>query len=107
MNAGKYVLHNDDDLTYYEGYWMWSLGMFPVHHAWLVDGSGNVIDLTAEDCERKAMREGLGTPDPSADLYFGMAVPTWFVREQALKTKIWGFVSPGYLSHLAEEKEAA
>lgn len=103
MNAQKYVLlHPGTDLTYYEGFWSWSATGVPLHHAWLVDAEGRVVDLTAEDGDR-----GVEDADPSKDEYFGMAVPTWFVREQAIETKQWGIVSHAYLQHLAEEKGAA
>lgn len=100
MNAAKYVILNDDDWSYYEGYWMWNAGAFPVHHAWLVDADGNVIDLTAEDCDRHA-----DDSEPSADEYFGMMVPTWFVRQEAVRTMEWGVVSDRWMQYLAEEEE--
>ena len=64
MNATNLVLE-DPSLTYVEGF---AAGVIPVHHAWVVDLDGSVIDPTWKD--------------PENSTYFG--VP--FEREYLLET---------------------
>lgn len=104
MNAQRYVVMNPDtDWMYCEGFWAWSGGLWPLHHAWLIDGEGRVVDMTAEDCDKLA-------PDrvkPETDTYFGVEIPAWFVRERAWATKTWDVISDAWLRHLAEEGKRA
>ena len=112
LNAQKFVIQNDDtELMYCEGYWYWGGGMVPTHHAWLVTPEGEVVDMTAEDCDRLHLphRSDNG-PVLSAltDDYFGVQIPAWFVREQVWAKKQWGVISDAWFQHLQEgEKRAA
>lgn len=94
MNSQKFALHNDC-ARYFEGYW--SAQRVPVWHAWVVI-DGRVYDFTAEACKRKLRREGIrDLLGPDDQDYFGLQVPTEFIRESILKTKLWQSVLSDYL----------
>jgi hypothetical protein len=61
-------------LTYVEGY---VASIIPVHHGWLVDTEGNVIDLT------------LRSADENTE-YFGVAFNTDYVRRRIVETGLAG-----------------
>lgn len=65
-NAAQLIMRDwDDALTYCEGYA--DTGVFPVHHAWVVDGEGRVIDTTWRE------RGRYGHEAPASDWrYFGV-----------------------------------
>lgn len=67
----------DESLTYVEGFaYHGKLGTtFKVHHGWLVDGEGRVIDLTWE-C-------------PESSIYFGVPFQTEYVKQQASTSGMW------------------
>lgn len=64
-------------LTYVEGYaCSGALDFaFPVHHGWLVDEAGRVIDLTWEKTETAT--------------YFGVPFRSEYILEQVRKTEMW------------------
>jgi hypothetical protein len=72
--------HRDESLTYVEGY-VWSL--IAIHHAWLIDRDGRVIDptLKAKWLDGEARR-------PTA--YFGVRFNTPFVRRFTVQTERYG-----------------
>lgn len=67
----------DESLTYVEGFaYHGKLGTtFKVHHGWLVDEEGRVIDLTWE-C-------------PESSIYFGVPFQTEYVKQQASTSGMW------------------
>jgi len=74
--ARSWVRFRDADLesiVYCEGY---AVGIIPVHHAWLVDRSGYVIDPTWREPERAT--------------YFGVPFKTAYVIGKVTQTKVWG-----------------
>lgn len=73
-NAGKLALFNSK-YTYVEGYVI-CVGV-PLHHAWVIDKSGNLIDTTLKD--GKNISE-----------YYGVPIKTEFLRKTVLKSKVWG-----------------
>ncbi|MGH7175044.1 MAG: hypothetical protein ACREGR_01645, partial [Minisyncoccia bacterium] len=103
MNAQKFVISHPD-AKYYEGYW-WG-GMFPVHHGWVVL-DGQVIDFTAEDCDRKVKDMTGEVRDPATNDYFGMHVPTEFVVKAMFASRLWTTVTGDYLTFLATGEEPA
>jgi hypothetical protein len=90
MNAQRYCLSHED-AQYYEGYWHG--GLIPVHHGWVVR-DGKVIDFTAEACDVMKAEWGHEYP-PSENDYFGVRIPTDFIRTCILATHLWEPVS-GY-----------
>ena len=73
-NAASMVLDGRyKGLTYVEGY---ATAMLPLHHAWVVDVDGQVIDPTWDD-------------HPDAE-YFGVAFDVEYVRREVLRTETWG-----------------
>lgn len=96
-NAGEFCLaHADAD--YWEGFWDCGLDTKPLHHAWVVL-DGRVIDFTAEDVDRRVVRKPTGvTPlPPTANTYFGVRVPTDFIRRRVERTRLWEPVSELWL----------
>lgn len=96
-NAGEFCLAHAD-AGYWEGFWDCGLDTKPLHHAWVVL-DGRVIDFTAEDVDRRVARKPAGVmPVPPADnAYFGVHVPTDFIRRRVEKTRMWEPVSEMYL----------
>lgn len=90
MNAQKFALDHPD-AKYYEGYW-WG-GLVPVHHGWVVL-DGRVVDFTAEAVDRVTGRDH----DPAEDDYFGVHVPTGFIRQRIVVTKMWTDLLGAYLA---------
>lgn len=87
-NAGTLVIDDCDGLyTYCEGY-VHPPGLFPIHHAWCLDGGGKVIDPT--------LREN---PD---NLYFGIAITTEHLLATILKTGVWGVLGPTPCADVAQ-----
>lgn len=59
-NAGRIVIHNSrTTLIYHEGYVIGERLPIPIHHAWIVDEHGRVIDTTLREPEK---HEYLGVP---------------------------------------------
>lgn len=73
MNAAKLAL-SDLGLTYCEGY---AMGIIPLHHAWVVDSCGVVIDHTWRT---------LGTE------YFGVPFTRAFLANRLLKQRTYGLL---------------
>ncbi len=95
-NAAVFVVSHKE-AAYYEGFWRYSADDDPVHHAWVMI-DGHLLDVTAEDVGRRARRRGITILPPTEQEYFGVHVPTAFVRERADATRFWGPVSEMYLS---------
>lgn len=96
LNAGEFaVAHRWAE--YWEGVWRYAAGDAPVHHAW-VRLDGHLIDFTAEDVTRRARRRGFDLLPPDEQEYFGVHVPTEFVRRRVDATRVWGPVSELYLT---------
>lgn len=95
-NAGQFAASHAD-AEYWEGYWRYAAGDAPVHHAW-VRLDGHVIDFTGEDVNRRARRRGFDLLPPAEQEYFGVHVPTEFVRRRVDATRVWGPVSELYLT---------
>ncbi|CAB4122544.1 hypothetical protein UFOVP28_12 [uncultured Caudovirales phage] len=77
-NAGQHALWNNS-LTYCEGFAISKRLGIPIHHAWLVDGDGGVIDTTWSD--------------PEECTYLGVEFPTSFLKRWTFKNKYWGLLS--------------
>jgi hypothetical protein len=93
-NAQKFILDNgDDEYTYHEGYWLWHGGPFPVHHGWLVNKAGEVVDFTAEACDKVLQR---WNRNPAKDEYVGIAVPYDFILKKLVENETWDMLSPDY-----------
>ncbi|MCZ2340316.1 MAG: hypothetical protein LC104_00800 [Bacteroidales bacterium] len=103
-NAGEFCLAHAD-AEYWEGFWDCGLDTKSLHHAWVVL-DGHVIDFTAEDMDRRIARKLAGvTPLPPADnTYFGVHVPTTFIRRRVEQTRMWESVSELYLLSLPSDK---
>ena len=80
MNAFQLATSHPDKYTYVEGYAHPGFMPLPIHHAWVVDNQGKVIDNTWE------------TP---GDAYFGVHMPLKFIMQRADKTGVYG-VFGGY-----------
>lgn len=93
-NSGQFAVSHVD-AEYWEGYWCCRPGEV-VHHAW-IRLAGHLVDFTAEDLERRAGRRGIPVLPPADQPYFGVHVPTEFVRQRVEATRVWGPVSPHYL----------
>lgn len=88
MNAQKFAIHHPE-AKYYEGYW--DGAGIAIHHGWVVM-DGKVYDFTAEACARKIKRELKREPKgfkAEAETYFGVHIPTDFIHEKILETKMW------------------
>jgi len=72
MNSQKLAM-SDHTLTYVEGYVM---ALIPVHHAWCVDLTGEVIDVTL----RSAV---------DGTVYFGCKFQTRYVERCVLRREVW------------------
>lgn len=93
-NAQLFALDHPE-AKYYEGYW--SAFVIPVHHGWVVL-DGKVIDFTAEAGERSLKRRGIKHHgNPTTEEYFGVHIPTEFIRESILETKMWTDLMAKYL----------
>jgi hypothetical protein len=80
-NAAKLALA-DEDLTYVEGFAVpGEMGMFPLHHAWVVDEDDNVIDPTWSM--------------PEHGSYFGVKFSMIELSAALLKNEHWGILSNG------------
>lgn len=84
-NAGRLALASD--LHYVEGYAL-TAGI-PIHHGWLEDDAGNVIDPTIKG--------------HVLDGYFGVKIPNH--AELAFERKVWGCLDPMYGDQLYRIKE--
>jgi hypothetical protein len=103
-NAAQLALDHPDKYTYVEGYVL--AGIIPVHHAWVVDRHGRVIDLTLRDrklteAELNHELNNVGRVSsldrknilgriPDDWEYFGVPIKTEYVRKRALETKRYG-----------------
>jgi len=100
-NAQKFImLQKDTALTYCEGYWVWAgAGAYCLHHAWLLK-DGKVVDMTGEvaDIAHPALAR------PEADSYYGVSIPSWFVRQQVRSTRKWWRVSRAWFRTMHAEK---
>lgn len=96
MNAGTFAVSHKL-AQFWEGYWRYAAGDAPVHHAWVML-DGHLIDFTAEDVTRRARRRGFALLPPAEQEYFGVHVPTEFVRRRVDATRVWGPVSELYLT---------
>lgn len=74
-NAGRLALSHPE-YTYVEG---WAFSFIPVHHAWVLDERGRIIETT--------------WPTPGDD-YLGIRVRYETLSEIVLKTKYWGLLFP-------------
>jgi hypothetical protein len=99
-NAGEFCLAHAD-AEYWEGFWDCGLDTKPLLHAWVVL-DGHVIDFTAEDMDRRVTRKPAGvTPlPPDANTYFGVHVPTNFIRRRVEQTRMWEPMSELYVLSL-------
>lgn len=95
-NAGQFAASHAD-AEYWEGVWWYAAGDAPVHHAW-VRLAGHLLDFTAEDVTRRARRRGFDLLPPDEQEYFGVHVPTEFVRRRVDATRVWGPMSELYLT---------
>ncbi len=95
-NAAEFALAHPYSV-YVEGYWRFAAGNDPVHHAWNVY-RGHVLDLTAEDVQRRGRRVNLPLLPAEQQDYFGVVIPTDLVRQQVEATRRWGPVSELYLA---------
>jgi hypothetical protein len=95
-NAAEFALAHPD-AVYVEGYWRFASGNDPVHHAWNVY-RGHVLDLTAEDVERRGRRVNVPLLPADQQDYYGVVIPTELVRQQVEATRRWGPVSFLYLT---------
>ena len=99
MNSQRFVL-DCDEASYFEGYWF--TGDIPVWHAWVML-DGNLFDFTAEACERSLRRSKIEMAPLTEQSYFGVHIPTDFLRSHLLTVKVWGDVLSFYLT--AEEEK--
>lgn len=77
-NAGR--LADGASYRYCEGYGLTDGGIIPVHHAWVIDEAGRVVDNTWQSFEC-AERE-----------YFGVVVPFERLNAAILRRERWGFL---------------
>lgn len=87
QNSASAVLYDSDsDWLYVEGFACLPR-LFPMQHAWCIDRSGTVIDLTWKH-------------QPGTE-YFGIVFNTEALRTIVLETKVWGvfsdFVRPDFI----------
>lgn len=80
MNAFQLATSDPDKYTYVEGYAHPGFMPLPIHHAWVVDTEGKVIDNTWEK---------------PGDAYFGVHMSFKFIMQRADKTGVYG-VFGGY-----------
>jgi len=86
-NAGREIIMKDTPgLTYVEGFATTDRFDFTTQHAWLVTDDGRVIDPTwsGRDTEVGKVNPGIA--------YYGIPFTNEFVREQALRTEVWGIL---------------
>lgn len=76
-------------LTYVEGYALSAQIPLPIHHAWAVDGDGNVLELT--------------WPEPGAE-YLGIPMSKETLFKAAAETGVYGVLGNG-VDHLVETIE--
>lgn len=95
-NAAEFALAHPD-AGYVEGFWQFAASHDPVHHAWNLY-RGHVLDLTAEDVERRGRRANVPLLPAEQQDYFGVVIPTVLVRQQVEATRRWGPVSFSYLT---------
>lgn len=95
-NSAEFALAHPD-AGYIEGYWGYAADDDPVHHAWNTH-RGHVLDLTAEDVERRGRRVNVPLLPADQQDYFGVVIPTDLVRQQVEATRRWGPVSFSYLT---------
>lgn len=81
-NAATFAVdHEAEGVRYAEGYWFDPEASTYIYHAWNVLLDGRVVDFTQEAADRQLERE------PNLDcLYFGIEIPTNFIRTQIAKT---------------------
>lgn len=99
MNSGRCVLLDSVDLTYVEGFAISGGGIpLPVHHAWLVTDSGQVIDPTWGQTAAQISEEYQGTDlDVLTDVtpgvaYFGIPFTQKSLQDSALENEVWGML---------------
>jgi hypothetical protein len=90
-NAQLLAIYNDD-IQYYEGFAYREI--IPFEHAWVVVGD-KVVDVTLEASNRKAKREKIELPEGNV-VYFGMHIPTEYLRKYLIKTEIHNSVLYDY-----------
>lgn len=76
-NAGRLAI-SDSRYAYCEGYAL-RKGLVPVHHAWLLDQDGCVLDPT--------------WPHDDANEYFGVALSQRMLLEQTARSGVWGLLT--------------
>ena len=89
-NAGQHALFSED-LTYCEGFAMRSDLAIPIHHAWVVDSEGRVIDTTWND--------------PQNCTYLGVEFSTKFLSKWVFKNKYWGLLASSWSINHAVMKD--
>lgn len=79
-NAQSELWH-DQRLTYVEGY---AMSIIPVHHGWLVDDEGRVLELTWRE---------------PGSAYIGVPIKRDYVIEMARTTKYWSALFDNWAHH--------
>ena len=74
-NCADLVMSNPDDFLYVEGF---GLGIIPTMHAWVIDRSGNVYDLTWRNVEHAA--------------YIGIPFKTNFLVKMLVQNGVYGIL---------------
>jgi hypothetical protein len=80
-NATKLVLEDPENLTYVEGFAVRRRLALPIHHAWCVNKSNQVIDPTwtkPEECS-----------------YFGIKIPQEILERRMIETGFYGVLTTG------------
>lgn len=86
MNAANMAMSHSS-LTYQEGYIdMPGIDGFNIHHAWCIDGSGNVVDSTLSD--------------PQNHTYFGVSIPLSELQSELVRLGHYGILdTPSGINH--------
>lgn len=85
MNAAKLMQDTYAELYYVEG---WASNIIPMHHAWVVDSDGNVIDPTWSE--------------PESRVYFGVPFKQGYLTRVLVLSKTWGIFYKRETQELAE-----
>jgi hypothetical protein len=95
-NAQSFCLEHEE-ARYFEGYALFTPGIGPDEHSWVVMPDGKVVDFTFEAVERIARRKGLRY-DAADTLYVGLEVPTEFIRETMLTSEWFDSLAESYFA---------
>ncbi len=97
VNSGQVVVFDDaTSLWYVEGV-AYGSSMIPVEHAWLVTGSGQVVDPTwgqrdAQITESYRLADDVPTDAEPGVEYFGVPFATKAVSASAMDNEVWGMI---------------